>query len=115
MTDELINQFYKIFDNGIVRQIKKLDVDCKKAEQIRCSVTNNRRRKTLPRPYVIEAFKDYFDEDTYAQMYIKSYREYHNPNDHETELFVKLKRAHKDTKLEHCKQTKRLIYAAMTF
>lgn len=47
MTDELINKFYKIFDNGIVRQIKKLDVDCKKAEQIRCSITNNRRRKNL--------------------------------------------------------------------
>ncbi|ETJ94206.1 hypothetical protein Javan36_0024 [Streptococcus phage Javan36] len=48
-------------------------------------------------------------------MYIKSYREYHNPNDHETELFVKLKRAHKDTKLEHYKEVKRLMYAAMTF
>ncbi|SUN02006.1 phage protein [Streptococcus agalactiae] len=46
MTDELINKFYKIFDDGIVRQIKKLDVDCKKAERIRCSVTNNRRRGT---------------------------------------------------------------------
>ncbi|SQA20217.1 Uncharacterised protein [Streptococcus agalactiae] len=90
MTDELINKFYKIFDDGIVRQIKKLDVDCKKAERIRCSVTNNRRRKTLPRPYVIEAFKDYFDEDTYVQMYLKSYREYHNPNSHETDIFIKL-------------------------
>ncbi|KAF1244309.1 hypothetical protein B8V60_02160 [Streptococcus agalactiae] len=82
MTDELIDKFYKIFDNGIVRQIKKLDVDCKKAELIRCSVTNNRRRKTLPRPYVIEAFKDYFDEDK---------------------------------KLDHYKEVKRLMYAAMTF
>ncbi|HGK5805074.1 TPA: hypothetical protein ACJ3C5_001854 [Streptococcus agalactiae] len=112
---DIINQFYKIFDNGIVRQIKKLDVDCKKAELIRCSVTNNRRRKTLPRPYVIEAFKDYFDEDIYVQLYLKSYREYHNPNSHETDIFIKLNKKHRDTKLDHYKKVKRLMYAAMTF
>lgn len=115
MTDKLINKFYKIFDNGIVRQIKKLDADCKKAELIRCSITNNRRRKTLPRPYVIEAFKDYFDEDIYVQLYLKSYREYHNPNSHETDIFIKLNKKHRDTKLDHYKKVKRLMYAAMTF
>lgn len=112
---DIINQFYKIFDNGIVNQINKLDVDREKAELIRCNVTNNRRRKTLPRPYVIEAFKDYFDEDIYAQLYLKSYREYYNPNSHETDIFIKLNKKHRDTKLDHYKQVKRLLYAAMTF
>ncbi len=111
---DIINQFYKIFDNGIVNQINKLDVDREKAERIRCNITNN-RRKTLPRPNVIEAFKDYFDEDIYVQLYLKSYREYHNPNSHETDIFIKLNKKHRDTKLHHYKEVKRLMYAAMTF
>ncbi|HEO6143795.1 TPA: hypothetical protein ACI03C_000654 [Streptococcus agalactiae] len=112
---DIINQFYKIFDNGIVNQINKLDVDREKAERIRCNITNNRRRKTLPRPNVIEAFKDYFDEDIYVQLYLKSYREYHNPNSHETDIFIKLNKKHRGTKLDHYKKVKRLMYAAMTF
>ncbi|HFR5215718.1 hypothetical protein [Streptococcus agalactiae] len=113
--NELTDKFYNLFNGSVLRRVKELNLDDETSERLRLNISNNKRRKTLPRPYVIEAFKDYFDEDTYAQMYIKSYREYHNPNDHETELFVKLKRAHKDTKLEHYKQTKRLIYAAMSF
>lgn len=113
--NELTDKFYSIFDNGISARVKELNLDDKISEHLRLNITSNKRRNILPRPYVIEAFKDYFDVDTYVQMYIKSYKEYHNPNDHETELFIKLKRAHKDTKLEHYKQTKRLIYAAMSF
>ncbi|HEO1209617.1 TPA: hypothetical protein U9P59_001444 [Streptococcus agalactiae] len=113
--NELTDKFYNLFNGSVLRRVKELNLDDETSERLRLNISNNKRRNILPRPYVIEAFKDYFDKDTYVQMYLKSYREYHDPNDHETELFVKLKRAHKDTKLEHYKQTKRLIYAAMSF
>lgn len=87
--NELTDKFYSIFDGSILRRVKELNLDDKTSERLRLNISNNKRRNILPR----EAFKDYFDKDTYVQMYLKSYREYHDPNDHETELFCKTKKS----------------------
>lgn len=113
--NELTDKFYSIFDSSILRRVKELNLDDKTSERLRLNISNNKCRNILPRPYVIEAFKDYFDKDTYVQLYLKSYREYHNPNSHETDIFIKLNKKHRDTKLDHYKKVKRLMYAAMTF
>lgn len=89
--NELTDKFYNLFNGSVLRRVKELNLDDETSERLRLNISNNKRRKTLPRPYVIEAFKDYFDEDTYVQMYLKSYREYHNPNSHETDIFYKVK------------------------
>ncbi|HEO0605526.1 TPA: hypothetical protein ACTEIB_000398 [Streptococcus agalactiae] len=113
--NELTDKFYNLFNGSVLRRVKELNLDDETSERLRLNISNNKRRKTLPRPYVIEAFKDYFDEDTYVQMYLKSYREYHNSNSHETDIFIKLNKKHRGTKLDHYKKVKRLMYAAMTF
>ena len=89
--NELTDKFYNLFNGSVLRRVKELNLDDETSERLRLNISNNKRRKTLPCPYVIEAFKDYFDEDTYVQMYLKSYREYHNPNSHETDIFYKVK------------------------
>ncbi|HEN0443597.1 TPA: hypothetical protein U3P63_002199, partial [Streptococcus agalactiae] len=56
--NELTDKFYSIFDSSILRRVKELNLDDKTSERLRLNISNNKRRNILPRPYVIEAFKD---------------------------------------------------------